>query len=331
MRQLTFLLILTAITLQAQDYAPAAGQPGSTAIAADSPVFVSWATGVQVVRGYIDISDPQAEDNGSNFASFGEAENAVGPATNNVVSLGDAGVAILTFNDNIADGGGYDFAVFENSFSDTFLELAFVEVSSDGFNYFRFPSHSQTQTDTQVGSFGNSDPTYINNLAGKYRGLFGTPFDLSELADDVLLDKNNITHIKIIDVVGSINPQFASYDSMGNAINDPFNTPFLSGGFDLDAVGIINAAVLGTNENTELSVSVYPNPALDILYIKTKASCTIEIFDINGRKLISENLTSYNQENSDKSGINISTLQNGIYVLNISSEGKMSQHKFIKK
>ena len=36
--------------------------------------------------------------------------------------VGDGGSAILTFDTPIANGPGFDFAVFENGFSDTFLE-----------------------------------------------------------------------------------------------------------------------------------------------------------------------------------------------------------------
>ena len=68
--------------------------------------------------------------------------------------------------------------------------------------------------------------TEIYNLAGKYRAQFGTPFDLEELTGITGLDVNNVTHVKIIDVVGSLNESYASYDSQGNIINDPFPTPF---------------------------------------------------------------------------------------------------------
>ena len=57
--------------------------------------------------------------------------------------LGDDGSLVLTFPAPIADGAGPDFAVFENAFSTEFLELAFVEVSSDGTNFTRFPAHAR--------------------------------------------------------------------------------------------------------------------------------------------------------------------------------------------
>ena len=43
------------------------------------------------------------------------------------------------------NGNSWDFCVFENAFNDSFLELGFVEVSSNGNDFYRFPSTSFTQ------------------------------------------------------------------------------------------------------------------------------------------------------------------------------------------
>ncbi|HSW68310.1 MAG TPA: hypothetical protein VLH16_07000, partial [Bacteroidales bacterium] len=232
----------------AAQFPPAAGQPGSTAINFNSPDFIGWATGCQVVRGLIKINDPSVFYQGtnrplSNKATFGSPDMAIGQAhasSTHVVSLGDGGSALLTFDSPISNGPGFDFAVFENSFSDFYLELAFVEVSSDGINFARFPSVSLTQTQNQVGGFGTLDPTKIHNLAGKYRQGYGVPFDLSDLEGSHNVDLNNVRYVRITDVVGIIEEPYCSYDSQGNRINDPWPTPFHTGGFDLDAVGIIN-------------------------------------------------------------------------------------------
>ncbi len=326
MKLIGFLLALFPFAIYAQDYPPAAEQPGSTAIPAASELFVAWATGIEVVRGPVDISRPDFEQNGSNYASHGQPEDALGPATNNVVSLGDAGIAILTFAKPITNGPGFDFAVFENSFDDTFLELAFVEVSSNGVDYFRFPSHSQTQTETQIAAFDPIDPTYINNLAGKYRAFFGTPFDLSDLEDNALLDKSRITHIKIIDVVGSIDPAYARYDSYGNIINDPFSTPFPSSGFDLDAVGVINQRTLSVENNLIAAhVIVYPNPANDHFYIKSPQIISkVKLLDIQGRIVLNQHQITQERK------LDISQLQAGVYVLVVESENKSYTFKLIK-
>ncbi|MCW2120955.1 MULTISPECIES: T9SS type A sorting domain-containing protein [Flavobacterium] len=282
-------LFLLTICGYSQSYPGPAGQAGSTAIAGTSSVFKAWATGATITRGPQDIKNPTGP-----VATVGTADSALGaPNGSGVVSLGDGGSAIVTFAKPIMNGDGFDFAVFENGFSDTFLELAFVEVSSDGVHFFRFPSHSETQTTTQIGGFGSVNATYIHNLAGKYKSNYGTPFDLSDLEDNVLLNKDIITHIKIIDVIGTIDPLYASYDSKGNIINELYSTPFASGGFDLDAVGVINQNenLAVSNFNAIASLSVYPNPVSDVLYIETEEEFTVTVYDFTGRLIKNSNST----------------------------------------
>lgn len=253
------MLLASTITFSQGTYAPAAGLPGTTAIHKDSSIIAGWATGIEINRGYINISDTSIYQNGTNLASYGYSSYALDSAQGtsfNCVSLGDSGIATLTFNQTIINGTGPDFAVFENGFSDNGLELAFVEVSSDGINFVRFPAVSLTQTNTQIDAFGSLDPTNLYNLAGKYRQGFGVPFDLEDIKDSSNIDINNIRFIRIIDVTGSINSTYAQYDSQGNIINDPFATASTSGGFDLDGVAVINVKDtfhLSTIENLPLS------------------------------------------------------------------------------
>ncbi len=220
----------------------AVGTEGCNAISADSSAIVAWATGIVLNRGPQNIS----VDN-SPAASFGTDSNAIGQATTNnmrAVSLGDGGTATITFAHPIRNGEGPDFAVFENGFANISagnysLELAFVEVSSDGERFVRFPSTSLTQTEHQIANAGSIDPTMINNLAGKFQVGYGTPFDLAELADSTGIDIDSIVYVRLVDVVGSIDPQYASYDAFGHIINDPWPTPFASSGFDLTGVAVM--------------------------------------------------------------------------------------------
>jgi hypothetical protein len=299
------------------------GSEGCKAIHCDASQFIEWATGCNITRGYMNIALPQ---NGE--ASYGEAAMATGKVTEStadVVSLGDGGEAVLTFQTPIANGNGYDFAVFENSFSDGFLELAFVEVSSDNVHYFRFPATSNTQTNTQIGGYGTIDATLINNLAGKYKAGWGTPFDMDELPDDDNLDKNNIRYVKIIDVVGSINPDYATYDANGNMVNDPYPTAFASGGFDLAGVGVIYNQHNTALPNIELpKIVVYPNPATDKLRIKNyelREGDRVEVYNSIGQcQLLVVNCQLSIQE------IDVSALPKGIYVLKIGGNSV----KFVK-
>jgi hypothetical protein len=239
----SFFLIRTGFSGLCQSFDPPAGHAESKALSHLSSSFQSWASEVvQIQRGYRFIQMPD-----SGFADAGIPENALGPAlTAGVVSLGDGGSITLHFNPPIRDGEGPDFAVFENGFSETFLELGFVEVSSDGVHFVRFPALSESPVDQQIPGFGSVNARHLHNLAGKYHLGFGTPFDLRELQAEAGLDRERVSHVRVVDVVGSINPEIGSFDSRGNLINDPFPTPFPTSGFDLDAIGVLHQAQTGT-------------------------------------------------------------------------------------
>ncbi|KQT21550.1 hypothetical protein ASG22_15455 [Chryseobacterium sp. Leaf405] len=309
----------SAYLINAQSYAPQVGAAGSTAIISTSTLFKSWATGATIVRGPQQINGTSGA-----LANVGVDANAIGASNGSVVCLGDGGTAILTFSKPITNGPNFDFAVFENGFNSNvtgkaFLELAFVEVSSDGINFFRFPSHNEYPSDyiqnapDQGGSgYATMDARYLNNFAGKYISNYGTPFDISDLPDNPLLDKTKITHVKIIDVVGTNIEGYRTYDSFGNIAIDPFPTPFGSSGFDLDAVGVINeftAANLSTVETQqpENKISIYPNPASDFIKINTGKDVVLKIFSVSGSLV--------KQGKTVNKIFNISDLPNGNYII----------------
>lgn len=274
------LLLLLPFVSNGQ-YAPAANVVGTTAIHKDSAAIVNWAQSVfYFQRGFEDIAA------GDTYASFGDSTEAIGYAQGNstdVVSLGDAGEIVLAFEYPIQNGPGPDFAVFENGFGHDYLELAHVEVSSNGIDFVRFPSKSATQNSTQIGTFGTSSAEFTNNLAGKYIQGYGTPFDLEELTDSLSLNLDSILYVKIIDVVGSINPAYGSYDSQGEIINDPYPTAFEPGGFDLDGVAVIHENNIYANVNEEATnFLMFPNPAKEVFRIQGYEG-EVSIFDLNGR------------------------------------------------
>lgn len=249
-----------------------------------NPIFRGWATAVK--------SYQPAPGVGADWNNPGKA---LGPVTGNhidVVSLGDLsksqidegiepGQITLVFgnpydNDDpnhIRDVNGFDFVVFENAFLSTwtkpeygiiagkmFVELGYVEVSSDGVNFARFPSVSLTSG--PVGAYGTIEISDVFNLAGKHPNAggvcTGTPFDLSEIVDEPnvvsgLVDINNISYVRIVDIPGSGDfndnavkytdsnswPYYTNYD-----INHPIYDAWLtwgSGGFDLEAIGVLHS------------------------------------------------------------------------------------------
>lgn len=313
-----------------QSYAPPAGQTGTTAIHKDSSIIKGWATGIVVHRGYIQISDTTKYHEGSNRATFGTDENALGKPTGNptdAISLGDSGWAILTFDAPISNYSGWDFVVFENGHSDNYLELAFVEVSSDGQHFFRFPAHSELSVVSQIDGFSTIDCRYINNFAGKYRVGYGTPFDLEDVVDTSLLDKNNIRYVKIIDVIGSIDPQFASYDAFGNIVNDPFSTPFYSSGFDLTGIGIIHSSdtTLHVNNTQEMEKwKVYPTVFETKIYIETIENGIFTLSSLEGKIIRQGAFVSGTNE------IETSNFPSGMYVLQLVNGEYIKTYRLIK-
>lgn len=234
---LLLLLSVTASLCFAGPYPPQQGQPGSTAIYKDDPNIVAWATDWQ---DYLVGSECDTKWQTPDKA-LGQAQGIVG-GVHHIVSLGRGGEIAgeiigkitMVFDCGIGDREGYDFAVFENAGPYDFLELAFVEISSDGTNFFRI--YNDSLTPAPVGAFGSLDPTDIKGFAGKYEQGWGTPFDLAELRDfSPLLDVDDVRYVRIVDIVGD-----GTYeDSSGKVIYDPYPT-IGSAGFDLDGIGVIN-------------------------------------------------------------------------------------------
>lgn len=84
--------------------------------------------------------------------------------------------------------------------------------------------------------------------------------------------------------------------------------------------------VLGIEGHEDLSFSIYPNPAQEIITIKglNSETYTARIIDLSG-KLIQNNIQLSNSK------LNISNLQSGVYFLSITSDkGLTNQVKFVK-
>ena len=234
-----------------------------------NPIFKGWATAIA------DYEPAPGVD-----ALWTNPGSALGPAAGDkldIVSLGDLsrqqiddglqpGRIMLSFDEPIRQQAGYEFVVFENGFTSDvslatgsvagqmFTELGYVEVSSNGVDFARFPSVSLTPG--PVGSYGTIEISNVYNLAGKHPNGTGTPFDLQEIAGEPdvvtgLVDINDIRYVRIVDIPGSgdfydqaavhIDPAGGAdrnYYSDNHPIYDAWVT-FGSGGVDVEAVGVL--------------------------------------------------------------------------------------------
>lgn len=189
------------------------------------------------------------------------AANALGAPTGgglgggsiDVCSLGVGGSLTLGFDVTITNGPGVDFTICENAFvfgSESFSEVAWVEVSTDGVVFARLPSR---YAGPSAGLPGFTAPF------GTYAGLTGTMpvraniatntldplepawsggdgFDLATLASDAhvlagAVDLDAIHFVRIVDI-----PHAAGLDSAGNVIWDNSGP---TGTADIDAVCVV--------------------------------------------------------------------------------------------
>jgi hypothetical protein len=265
-----------------------------------NPIFRAWATEV--------IEYAPSDQTWSGV--WNNPAQALGPAAGNnfdIVSLGELtqqeivqgaapGYITLAFGstEEQADGAaipnvaGYDFVVFENGMmsqitttagsiqGQLLAELAYVEVSSDGQHFVRFPAVSLTPART--GAYGTIETTNVHNLAGKhpngYGVCLGTPFDLEELANhpDVasgMLDLGAVRYLRLVDVPGSgdftddavqhvepgTGPEWRNYLE-NHPIYDQWPT-WGSGGFDLEAVGLLREQQYAADINLDGIVDHY--------------------------------------------------------------------------
>jgi hypothetical protein len=215
-------------------YAPAPPDPTTTAVAFDDPRVLAWATGVDSYLPGPGVSDPM-------WMMPSQAFGPAGTDTLAVVVLGNGGSITLTFDAPITDGDSWDFAVYENSFaSDVFLELGFVEVSSDGSHFARFDSAFESTVTSCASCSGTA--AQIGGLAGTYMVGYGTPFDLAALRNaplvrDGTVDLTAIRYVRIVDIIGD----GTTLDSFGRGIVDPLSSG-PTAGFDLDGIAVLNTA-----------------------------------------------------------------------------------------
>jgi len=302
-----FIILLLTISMHSwAQFDPAGGEAGSKSIHNDASSIIAWANAAQIRKGFVQINDTSLGK-----PTVGDSSSAIGPADGLVVSLGDGGEAILEFTDPILNKEGYDFAVFENGFKvglSYYLELAHVEVSKDGIFYKRFPSETVTDTSYQIDDFGYLRPEEIYNLAGKHQSPYGTLFDLEEIGLD------SVRFIKLIDVVGATD-NWGSRDSKGKIINDPFPSPFESGGFDLDAVAVVNGQLLQVEEVAKNNACLLYSKIAANEEVRLTESADVEVFDALGKTIFSGRVNTF------------SVAQSGIYNVKISRNAVTSIEK----
>ncbi len=209
--------------------------------------------------------------------------NLLGPPQGLVNSLGIGGDAIVGLGVAMRDGAGADLIVLENPFflqpgpiGSSFCEMLYVEVSSNGIDFARFPSRYYGPQ-VQPGPFGTLNVGYFENLAGATpqgsgpdpQDLVeagGDAFDLDDLRGDPLVlagrvDLGAITALRLVDVRSGIDA-----DARGRLIFDPG-----AGSADVDGVTVVHH-----------QGNASPNPPIVDVVVPVDGSAEITLSDPDG-------------------------------------------------
>jgi hypothetical protein len=221
--------------------------------------------------------------------AFGDALSAVGePAGEGLFNgsfdtctLGVSGSLTLQLSSRGFDGPGTDLIVCENPFyvvgtSGVFIEAMFVEVSTDGVEFARFPT-------AYTGPTGPFNPALGQPVAG-YRGFAGVlpvsansslgipaldvvaaggdAFDYADLADDPAVlagdvDLADIHHVRLVDVKSG-----TELDTAGNTVWDCGLNGQASA--DVDAIVAVNSFCVPQTGRPAVELSLASNGFLTI-------------------------------------------------------------------
>lgn len=124
---------------------------------------------------------------------------------------------------------------------------------------------------------------------------------------------------------GGANPQ-SNIIFRFNFVTDP---AVVNEGVIIDNFEITGTYVLANTENDLESFSVTPNPTNGniLLRLASTDDVRVELFDIQGRKCFSKNYLNSNTIFSQE--INFDQLENGMYLINVTSNGKTATKKLI--
>ncbi len=288
--------------IPAGPYSAGVANPASPAPDDPIPGFVGGQVNPKILGWAAQVNNYSPANPAAIDSFWKNTGNLLQPVTGNVfdvVSLGDLSAAdiakgvapgslTVAFDQPVGDGAGPDLVIFGNAFqlarsTKVFAKLAYVEVSTDGVVFARFPS-----VDTNPRPAGTSwtylvsDATKIYNLFGKavnaYGSSWGNPFDLHDLSNNPLVlagavDLQNIRYVRVVAVPGS----GAYQDSLGDPIYSPWPT-FGSPGPEIQAVGILNLGhpvaddtqAAGTSSAAGVGAAV--NGARSVVKVSAKAA-----------------------------------------------------------
>lgn len=95
--------------------------------------------------------------------------------------------------------------------------------------------------------------------------------------------------------------------------------------WEVDNVAIISSGTISVNENMNAFVTVYPNPAKDMISFTLNQDAQVAVYDMSGRMVSEKNCM------EGRVNYEVSSLENGVYFVNFNyADGQKAVAKFVK-
>jgi hypothetical protein len=180
------------------------------------------------------------------------------------------------------------------------------------------------------GNINNPEGRLINNLDLKLTSQSESEYlpwmlDENDLLGDAIKGVNNRDNVEIINIENLSNGIYK--------VRVEYQGDLLDGSQDFSLVlNKYSNISLSSNDFKENSISFWPNPVNDILNITTKDfgfsnDASVSIYDITGREIL--RVSDYNNPNA--MSIDVSSLSNGVYIVNLTDGQQTMNSRIIKE
>ena len=186
-----------------------------------------------------------------------------------------------------------------------------------------------------------SNPGFLFTVFAPTNAAFDDLAEELDLTLEEILDLPNLADILLYHVVAGEVLSTDLTEGLVTTLNGEDIEVSLTDGVQINNANVITADVeedngvahvidavllpgtLSTEDMEILTVSIYPNPATDYLTLSNVSEGTYNVISMSGSLVLSGELNG--------ESLNVEALENGTYILNVQSEGKLYQNRFIKK
>ncbi|AFU67997.1 secreted subtilisin-like protease, S8 peptidase family [Psychroflexus torquis ATCC 700755] len=220
----------------------------------------------------------------------------------------------MIFEHTLVNNSTYTFNITKDQFQELEVGVVWTDVRGDALE----------------NDINNPRPALVNDIDLKIIGSDETEYfpwklDLENLTSPAIKGDNTVDTVEIINIDNSSNDTYTVEVSHKGTLDD--ETQIVS----IIVTGITTSTLSSENFTTE-SISFWPNPVKDNLNISSKDfgfsnDVSVSIYDMMGREILSVSDFS----NPNALSVDLSSLSNGVYIVNLTDGEQTINNRIIKE